>query len=110
MARFILGRLVGSVVVLWIIVTLSFFLMRFAPGSPFDQDRKLPANIEANKWLIYGMGVELTAPVSGTIDAVPAIVLQQETYPAGTLLAVIAPDGGGPLAEVRLPSSSIVET
>ena len=45
MLRFIVGRLFGSLLVLWIIVTLSFFLMRFAPGGPFDQDRKLPANV-----------------------------------------------------------------
>lgn len=108
MLRFIVGRLFGSVVVLWIIVTLSFFLMRFAPGSPFDKDRKLPANIEANKWLIYGMGVELTAPVSGVVQAVPELQLGVTTYPEGTLLAAIAPTGGGPLQEVRLPSASIV--
>jgi len=110
MLRFVIGRLVGSVIVLWVIVTLSFFLMRFAPGSPFDKDRKLPANIEANKWLIYGMGVELTAPVSGVVEAVPALEVQRVTYPEGTLLAAIRPDGpeGGPLAEVRLPSDSVV--
>ena len=49
MLRFIVGRLIGAVVVLWIIVTPSFFLMRFAPGSPFDADRKLPPAVEANK-------------------------------------------------------------
>ncbi|MCC6622536.1 MAG: ABC transporter permease subunit [Deltaproteobacteria bacterium] len=108
MLRFVVGRLFGSVVVLWIIVTLSFFLMRFAPGSPFDKDRKLPANIEANKWLIYGMGVELTAPVSGVVQAVPTLELGVTTYPEGTLLAAIAPTDGGPLREVRLPSDSIV--
>lgn len=111
MLRFIVGRLVGSVIVLWVIVTLSFFMMRFAPGGPFDSDRRLPANVEANKWLLYRMGEELTAPVSGTVEAVSEVQLKTKTYPEGTLLAAIQPTPGGqghPLVEVRLPSDSAV--
>ncbi|MFO0748121.1 MAG: ABC transporter permease subunit [Myxococcota bacterium] len=114
MLRFIVGRLFGSLLVLWIIVTLSFFLMRFAPGGPFDQDRKLPANVEANKWLLYRMGVELTAPVAGTVEVVADVTLKTKTYPEGTLLAVIQPTPATPggetpaLVEIRLPSESAV--
>jgi oligopeptide transport system permease protein len=33
---------------LWIVFTISFFLMRAVPGGPFDSDRNLPPEIEAN--------------------------------------------------------------
>lgn len=103
MTRFVLKRLFGAVIVLWVIVTLSFFLMRFAPGGPFDADRKLPPNVEANKWLIFGMGVEVAAPIGGTLTHLAPLEIQRGEYPAGTRLATIAPDGGGPPVEVALP-------
>ena len=68
MLRFLLRRLVSSVVVLWVIVTASFFVMKAAPGGPFDQDRKLApevrASIEAKYhldqplWRQYGLQME----------------------------------------------------
>ncbi len=70
MLRYILGRLFSSLIVLWVLVTVSFFLMRFAPGGPFDQDKKLPPTVEANKWMRFKMGVELVAPVSGEVSEV----------------------------------------
>lgn len=48
MIRFLLQRLVGIFIVLWVIVTLSFFMMRLAPGGPFDQERSLPPDILKN--------------------------------------------------------------
>lgn len=48
MVRYILRRLLSSVVVIWIIITGSFFVMRAAPGGPFDQDRELPAEVKKN--------------------------------------------------------------
>ena len=41
-------RLIGAVPTLLAIVAVSFFLMRLAPGGPFDQERVLPPAIEAN--------------------------------------------------------------
>ena len=35
MLRFILTRLLQSIPVLFIIATLTFFMVRFAPGDPF---------------------------------------------------------------------------
>lgn len=48
LAAYILRRLGWLVVVLLIIATASFFLMRFAPGGPFDKERNLPEAIEKN--------------------------------------------------------------
>jgi oligopeptide transport system permease protein len=33
---------------IWIVATIAFFLMRAAPGGPFDAERKLPPSIEKN--------------------------------------------------------------
>lgn len=41
MARYLLGRLAQSLVVLFIIVSASFFIMKAAPGSPLSRDRQL---------------------------------------------------------------------
>ena len=41
-------RLAGVIPMMFVIITLSFFLMRIAPAGPFDEDRALPAQIEAN--------------------------------------------------------------
>ena len=39
MIRFVARRLAEMIPVLWIIVTLVFFLIRLAPGGPFDAER-----------------------------------------------------------------------
>jgi oligopeptide transport system permease protein len=48
MLRYVLRRVAGFVPVLLLIVTGSFFLMRLAPGGPFDQERALPEAVRAN--------------------------------------------------------------
>ena len=48
MLRYLLGRLLGSPPVLLAIVTGAFFIMRVAPGGPFDMDRALPEQVSAN--------------------------------------------------------------
>ncbi len=91
MLRFILGRIWGSLIVLWVIVTLSFFLMRFAPGGPFDEERPLPPNVKANRWLLYDMGNEVTAPVPGIVTERADLEIGAE-YDEGTWLATLRPD------------------
>jgi len=46
MIRFIAKRTVGLVVILFCVVTITFFLVRLMPGGPFDRERKLPEHIE----------------------------------------------------------------
>ncbi|MBI2343285.1 MAG: ABC transporter permease subunit [Deltaproteobacteria bacterium] len=48
MLRYVVQRLGGSLLVLWVIVTLAFFLMRLAPGGPFDLERTLPLDVQKN--------------------------------------------------------------
>lgn len=47
MLAFAARRLLIALPTLWVLVTLSFFLMHTAPGGPFDRERQLPAEIEA---------------------------------------------------------------
>nr|WP_298380242.1 oligopeptide ABC transporter permease OppB [uncultured Halomonas sp.] len=53
MLSYILKRLLMAIPTLLIVITLSFFLMRIAPGGPFDGERQLPPEIEANLMAAY---------------------------------------------------------
>ncbi|MBP8248251.1 MAG: ABC transporter permease subunit, partial [Phenylobacterium sp.] len=55
---------------LFLVVTLAFFMMRAAPGSPFDMDRKLSPEIEANVMAKYGMDKPLGAQYADYIKGV----------------------------------------
>jgi len=46
--RFVLKRLAAGLLVIYAVATLTFFLMHAVPGGPFDQERALPPEIEAN--------------------------------------------------------------
>lgn len=46
MIRHALLRLLTAIPTLLVLVTLTFFLMRAAPGGPFDRERSLPPEIE----------------------------------------------------------------
>jgi oligopeptide transport system permease protein len=54
MLRYFARRLGAAIPTLFVIVTLSFFLTRLAPGGPFDQERTLPPEIAANLQKAYG--------------------------------------------------------
>jgi oligopeptide transport system permease protein len=43
-----LQRLLGVVPTLLLLITVVFFLIRIAPGGPFDSEKTLPPDIEAN--------------------------------------------------------------
>jgi oligopeptide transport system permease protein len=55
MLRYFFTRLAGAIPTLFIIITVTFFLMRAAPGGPFDQEQALPPEIMANLESAYGL-------------------------------------------------------
>jgi oligopeptide transport system permease protein len=55
MVRYFLKRLSSAIPTLFLIVSLSFFLVRAAPGGPFDQEQSLPQEILANLQRAYGL-------------------------------------------------------
>ncbi len=59
MSKLVLARILQGIPVLLIVVTATFFLVRAAPGGPFDAERSLPAEVVKNLEKRYN----LDAPV-----------------------------------------------
>jgi len=55
MFSYAIRRILGAIPTLFIIITLSFFLMRLAPGGPFATDRVLPPEIARNIAAAYDL-------------------------------------------------------
>jgi oligopeptide transport system permease protein len=55
MMRYALRRIFGVFPTLLIIITISFFVIRLAPGGPFDEEQALPPEIKANLEASYGL-------------------------------------------------------
>jgi oligopeptide transport system permease protein len=55
MSAYIARRILTSIPTLLVIVTVAFFMMRIAPGGPFDRERALPAEIEKNVLAAYNL-------------------------------------------------------
>lgn len=53
MLRYVLRRFLTAIPTLFVIVTISFFLMRVAPGGPFNQEKGLNPVIKANLERVY---------------------------------------------------------
>src|SRR5262245_63582215 len=55
MGSYAIRRILGAIPTLFIIITLAFFMMRLAPGGPFDGARRLPPEIERNIAAAYDL-------------------------------------------------------
>jgi oligopeptide transport system permease protein len=55
MLSYVLRRIVTTIPTLFLIVTIAFFLIRLAPGGPFDLERPLDAKIMENLNKSYGL-------------------------------------------------------
>jgi len=55
MLSFIARRVLIAIPTLWAIITVCFFLMRLAPGGPFDGDAPVPPEILANLRAAYNL-------------------------------------------------------
>lgn len=55
MFRFALRRLLQAVLVLWVIITLTFFMVRFVPGGPFTSEKAVTPEILRNLEAHYGL-------------------------------------------------------
>jgi oligopeptide transport system permease protein len=55
MLSYALRRMAGIVPTLLVIITLSFAIIRLAPGGPFDQEQALVAPVRANLERLYGL-------------------------------------------------------
>ncbi len=55
MLSYAIRRILGAIPTLFIIVTMAFFMMRLAPGGPFDSERRLPPEIARNIAAAYDL-------------------------------------------------------
>lgn len=59
MLRYVVRRFLTAIPTLFLIVTISFFLMRVAPGGPFNQEKGLNPVIKANLERVYHLNEPL---------------------------------------------------
>lgn len=60
MKKYLLKRLVMSVITLWAIVTITFILMHSVPGNPFAKEGKMPKVVYENLQKKYGLDKPLS--------------------------------------------------
>lgn len=55
MLKYILKRIASSIVTLWVVITITFFLMHAIPGDPFTNEKAISPEIMANLKHKYGL-------------------------------------------------------
>jgi oligopeptide transport system permease protein len=60
MKRYLLYRVLGMIPTLLTLIVLTFFLLRLAPGGPFDGERAFPAEVMASIQAQYGLDLPLS--------------------------------------------------
>jgi oligopeptide transport system permease protein len=60
MLVFLARRILSLVATLFVLATLTFFLLRLVPGGPFDSDKALPPDIKANVEAKFGLNLPLS--------------------------------------------------
>lgn len=70
MLKLIVRRIPVLAFVLFCVVTLTFFLIRLAPGGPFDRERKIPPAIEAQLLAKYKLDGPLWTQFTGYLSDV----------------------------------------
>lgn len=55
MPAYLARRILVAIPTLLVIITVAFFMMRIAPGGPFDLERPLPEEIRQNVLAAYGL-------------------------------------------------------
>lgn len=46
--RFLTTRLSSGLITLWLVITITFFLLHMLPGDPFESEKAIPPQIKAN--------------------------------------------------------------
>lgn len=60
MFNYVIKRFVTSIVTLWVVVTLTFFLIHALPGGPFDGEKQLAPQVKANLEAKFGLDKPLS--------------------------------------------------
>ena len=90
MGRFLLRRVLQLVPTLFIIVSLSFFVIRLAPGSPFASERALPPEVLRDLEAKYGFDRPLLAQYGTYLSNLVRFDLGMSTkYPQMSVAEII---------------------
>ena len=54
-STYVIQRVLEAVFTLWVIATLTFVLLRFLPGGPFDEEKALPPEVKVSIEKKYGL-------------------------------------------------------
>lgn len=95
MVVYVFKRLLEAIFVIWVIATLTFLLLRFLPGGPFDAEKQLPPEIKANIEAKYGLDKPLSEQyVKYLIDTAQGDLGESYKYlgrPVSRMIAETAP-------------------
>ena len=70
MLSLLLKRSLHGLLVLWVVATVTFLLLRLAPGGPFDSERKLPPEVIANLEAKYHLDESVWQQYLGYLAAI----------------------------------------
>lgn len=59
MIKYIFKRLFGAIPTIFMVITITFFLVHLTPGDPFASDRAISPKVLANLHHMYGMDVSI---------------------------------------------------
>jgi oligopeptide transport system permease protein len=91
MARFVLLRLLQAIPVLLVVITATFFLVRFAPGGPFDQERAVTPEVKRALEAQYNLDQPLFAQYGAYLgDLVQGDLGPSFKYPGRSVNELIA--------------------
>ncbi|SHJ31880.1 oligopeptide transport system permease protein [Clostridium cavendishii DSM 21758] len=80
MTKYILKRIVVSLITIWMVVTITFFLMRLLPGGPFSGEKKLPPSVQMNLEAKFGMNKPLGEQYTTYLKSVASGYLGPSMY------------------------------
>ena len=59
MLKFIFKRIFTGLITLFLVITITFFLLHKLPGDPFESEKAIPPQVKANLMVKYGMNKPL---------------------------------------------------
>ena len=68
MWRFISGRLLQAIPVILAVITVTFFLVRVAPGGPFDSEKAVIPEVKAALEKQYRLDLPLVQQYTGPTE------------------------------------------
>jgi oligopeptide transport system permease protein len=90
MIGFIIRRLLQAIPVLFIVVTMTFFMVKAAPGGPFDREKKTAPEIKKRLEAHYGLDKPLLEQYWIFLGDLTHGSLQSYRYPNWTVQELIA--------------------